>query len=93
MYEWKTRKKNYNCQVTTEVEELINYADRWNQPMTDFIQNIRAMRWAVFTIYTNRHLDLNPKYLRRWALKHREHSKQQAKINWTVDLNSLIEKE
>jgi hypothetical protein len=50
MYEWKTRKKNYNCQVTTEVEELINYADRWNQPMTDFIQNIRAMRWAVFTI-------------------------------------------
>jgi hypothetical protein len=38
------------CQVTTVVEELLNYTDRWNQPMTGFIQNIRAMRWAVFTI-------------------------------------------
>jgi hypothetical protein len=24
------------CQVTTAVEELLNYTNRWNQPMTTF---------------------------------------------------------
>ena len=37
------KEKKFKGQDTTVVEEVLNYTDRWNQPITSLIQNIGAM--------------------------------------------------